>query len=125
MRTTVDLVIEILEVDANRDEDVVTSYINSANVFVTAVLGSKGLSTALMAEIERWLAAHMITSTIERQAKQEEAGGASITYAGDWGAGLLSTSYGQTAVAMDTSLTLASIAKGRSAPSIQAITSFA
>jgi len=124
MRTTVDKVTEILEVDAERNEDVVISFINSANVFVTATLGSKGLSAALLAEIERWMAAHMITSTIERQAKQEAAGGASISYAGDWGPGLMSTTYGQTAVAMDTSLTLSAIAKGRSAPSMKAITSF-
>ena len=124
MRTTVDKVTAILEVDADRDEDVVLEFIDNANVFVTATLTGKGLSDAVLAKIEQWVAAHMIVTTIERQAKQEAAGGASITYVGEWGAGLMSTSYGQTAVALDTSLTLSAIAKGKMAASMTAITSF-
>ena len=124
MRTTVQLVKDILD-DTELTDPQLTSYINSANVFVTDTLAGKSLSDVIMAEIERWLSAHLITATRERQAKQEAAGGASITYAGEWGLGLLSTTYGQAAVMMDSSLTLSALAKGRSAPSMKAITSFA
>jgi hypothetical protein len=123
MRTTVDKVTEILD-NTTLDEDVITSFINSANVFVTDTLAGKGLSAVILAEIERWLAAHMIASTRERTAKEEGAGGAKIVYSGEWGSGLLSTSYGQTAVIMDTSLTLSALAKGKQKASVFAVTSF-
>lgn len=123
MRTTLDKVIEILD-NTTLDDDIITSIINSANVFVTESLVGKGLSDAILAEIERWLAAHMIVSSRERLAAKEGAGGAFIEYAGQWGEGLLSTSYGQTAMMMDTSGTLLAIAKGKSAARIVAVTSF-
>ena len=122
MRTTVDLVKDILD-DTELDEDVIESFINSANVFVTAALGTT-LGTSLLAEIERWIAAHMIVSTRERQSVKEEAGTAKIQWAGVWGSGLLSTTYGQTAVALDTSNTLSAIAKIKGSASIRAVPNF-
>ncbi len=123
MRTTVEKVQDILD-DTELDDEIIESFINSANVFVTASLSGKGLSAALLTEIERWLSAHMIASTRERTASKEAAGTASIEYSGKWGEGLLSTSYGQTAVTMDTSGTLAAIAQGKIAAQIYAIPSF-
>ena len=123
MRTTVEKVTDILD-DTELDDEIIESFINSANIFVTASLSGKGMSDALLAEIERWLSAHMIASTRERTAKKEEAGTASIEYSGTWGEGLLSTSYGQTAVAMDTSGTLAAIAQGKLTAQIYAVPSF-
>lgn len=123
MRTTVEKVKDILD-DTELDDDIIESFINSANIFVTASLSGKGLSDALLAEIERWLSAHMVASTRERTASKEAAGTASIEYSGKWGERLLSTSYGQTAVMMDTSGTLAAIAQGKIAAQIYAIPSF-
>jgi RNA-binding protein YhbY len=123
MRTTVDKVMEILD-DTELDEDIIESYINSANVFITASLGTKGLGDSLLAEIERWLAAHMIVTTRERQAIQEQAGTAMIKWAGKWGEGLLGTTYGQTVIALDTTGTLLAIAKGKSYAWIKAIPNF-
>ncbi len=123
MRTTIDLVTDILD-DTELTDDQVESFINSANVFVTASLAGKGLSEALLAEIERWMSAHMIASTRERTSVREAAGSASIEYTGKWGEGLLGTSYGQTAIAMDTSGTLLAMAKGKLSARITAITSF-
>jgi len=122
MRTTVQLVKDILDDTALTDNQI-TSYIGSANVFVTDALGTT-LSVAVLAEIERWLTAHMITCTRERSAIKEAAGGASIQYTGAWGAGLLSTSYGQMAVALDTTGTLADIAKTKSAAWVKAVPNF-
>jgi hypothetical protein len=99
--------------DTSLTEGDVTPFLTSANAFVTASLGSSLLSESILKEIERWITAHMIASTKERQAKEEEAGGAKIKYAGYWGAGLLGTSYGQMAVALDTTGVLLLVTEGR------------
>ena len=122
MRTTVDDVINILD-NTDLDEDVIEGYINSANVFVTATLGTT-LSVAVLTEIEKWMAAHMIVSTRERMSKEEGAGGAYIKWAGEWGKGLLYTPYGQMAVTLDTTDVLNNIAKGKSSAWIKAIPNF-
>lgn len=123
MRTTVDDVMNILD-DTTLDEDVIEGYINSANVFVTAALGTKGLSTDLLTQIEMWLSAHMISVTRERVYKEAGAGGAYVKYAGAWGEGLLGSTYGQMAVNLDTSGTLVNIAKGKSNAWVHAIPNF-
>lgn len=123
MRTTTDLVTNILD-ETTLDEDVIEAYINNANVFVTAYLGTKGLSDDLLANIEMWLAAHMIVVTRERAIKEAGAGGAYVKYAGAWGEGLLGSTYGQMAVSLDTSGTLVNIAKGKSNAWVHAIPNF-
>ena len=82
-------------------DTIVDTYILAANTMVNKVLGTS-TTDLMLTEIERWLAAHMIAVTRERQAKKEGAGGAYIEYAGDFGAGLSSTSYGQMVVMLDT-----------------------
>lgn len=123
MRTTTDLVTNILD-ETTLDEDVIEAYINSANVFVTAYLGTKGLSDDLLANIEMWLAAHMIVVTRERAIKEAGAGGAYVKYAGEWGEGLLGSTYGQMAVNLDTSGTLINLAKQKSSAWSKAVPNF-
>ena len=122
-RTTIDLLKDILD-DTELSDSILTSYINGANTFVTGVLSGEGLSTALLTEIERWIAAHMIASTRERMAEKEGAGGAEIKYTGKWGEGLRSTSYGQMAIGLDTSGTLEAMSDGKLPARMVAITSF-
>ena len=122
-RTTIDLLKDILD-DTELSDPILTSYITGANTFVTGVLSGEGLSTALLAEIERWIAAHMIASTRERMAEKEGAGGAEIKYTGKWGKGLRSTSYGQMAIGLDTSGTLEAMSDGKLPARMVAITSF-
>ena len=98
----------------------VLAFIGSANVLINTAFGTG--TTDILKELERWVAAHMIAITRERQAKKEEAGGAKIEYTGDYGAGLKSTSYGQMAISLDSSGILASLS-GR-AIRIYAVTSF-
>lgn len=112
MATTVTLVKDILD-DTSLSDILIKSYINGANTFVIENLGSKGLSSNLLDEIERWIAAHMIASTRERTAKKAGAGGAEIEYTGKWGLGLTGTSYGQMAVDLDTSKTLEAMSQGK------------
>ena len=98
----------------------VGGYITGAHTLVNEALGTG--TTDILKEIERWLSAHLIAVTRERQAKKEGAGGASIEYTGDYGSGLSSTSYGQMVMAMDTTGAMAALS-GKTA-STYAITSF-
>jgi len=130
MRTSVLAVKQILD-NTTLSNIIIEAYINSANVMVTEVLGGTDLSDDTLTEIERWVAAHMVASTRERQAIKEAAGTASITYTGAYGVGLKSTSYGQMALTLDTSGLLAIASGGAKLASggakfafIKAITSF-
>jgi len=102
-------------------ESVINVFITSANTIVNTVLGT-GV-TDNMKEIERWLTAHLISLTRERQAIREEAGGTRIDYTGKFGEGLKATTYGQTVMLLDTTGKLASY-DGRHSVSIFAIPNF-
>jgi len=121
-RVTVDEVKTII--DTTLTATIITGYIKSANAFVTASLEPVLTDVTILKEIERWLAAHMIASTKERQSKEESAGGATIKYAGYWGTGLNGTSYGQMAIAIDTSRTLSAMAAGKQFAWTKAIPQF-
>lgn len=110
MRTTLEKVRSILENKGSGVQDTeLLEFISSASVFIDNAFVNVSATESILAEIERWLAAHLYTAAIARSAKEEGAGGAYIKYAGEFGAGLLSTSYGQTAVSMDISGTLAAL----------------
>lgn len=112
VRTTATKVKALLDNSTLTDAQV-DEFIISANLFVTNHLGGEGLANDTLTDIERWIAAHMISVTRERQAKKEEAGSAKVEYAGDWGSGLNMTSYGQMAVKLDTTGTLEDLADGK------------
>jgi hypothetical protein len=99
----------------------IEAYINVANKMVTNSV-TCGLSEDELTEIERWLTAHLIAITQERQATEEKLGEASMKYTGVFGEGLKSTSYGQTVLQLDTCGQLANL--GKKEISITAITSF-
>lgn len=121
-RVTAAEVIEILDTSLTGTD--VLPFVTSANIFVTASLTGKGLSDDNLKEIERWVCAHMVASTKERQSKKEEAGGAKIEYAGYWGQGLSGTSYGQMAITLDPTGTLSSLSVGKQMAYIKAIPQF-
>ena len=109
MRTSAEEVKKILETEL--EDSTINAYITGANTLVTKVLGTGGLGETLLTEIERWMTAHLIASTRERQAKKEEAGGAKVEYTGQYGSGLESTSYGQTVLSLDTSGRMKSLSR--------------
>ena len=109
-RVTEEEVLEIMDNDL--EESDVSPFVVSANVFVTQHLEGK-LSADVLKEIERWTAAHMVATTKDRQAKDMGADNAYIKYTGYWSEGLNSTSYGQMAIALDATGTLAILAKGK------------
>lgn len=79
----------------------IQAMIDGANQIITKVLGSAGLAEELLKEIERWLSAHYIAATFERQAIHEVAGPAEQKFSDVFKAGLDSTTYGQTAKGLD------------------------
>jgi len=104
-RTTVDEVSKILD-NTGLDNSQISGYIDSAN----------------RGEIEKWWAAHLIASTVERTTDQEKVGDVSAKYTGKWGEGLKSTPYGQTVLQLDTTGTLQK--SGKQAVYFKAIKSF-
>lgn len=110
MRTTAAEVKQIMP-DIELTDVLVEAYIKAANTWLNKIMNLSGLGEEILTEIERWVTAHLITVTRERQAKKEGAGGAFIEYAGDFGEGLKSSSFGQTAIMLDTSGRLAAAGK--------------
>jgi len=117
-RTTAEKVKEIL--DTQLTNEAIDAYIGIASSLVDEVDVSYGETK--MTEIERWLTAHLITTTKERSGVDVKIGDAEITYANVFGRGLKSTHYGQMVAMLDTSGTLANLGKKRA--SIKAIESF-
>ena len=86
-------------------------FIEAASVIVIDRLTGKGLSNNTLREIERYLSAHLISISLQRQTKTVKIGDASETYTGEFGEGLKSTLYGQMAIALDSSGSLMNVGK--------------
>ena len=122
VRTTSAEVLQILD-GCTLSSTIVDVFIASASRLVDSVYASDTTMTAdQLADIELWLSAHMIASTLHRQTSQEEVDGASVKYTGFWSKDLESTSYGQMVKLLDTSGKLANL--GKKAAKMTAITSF-
>lgn len=119
-RTTATEVKQIM--DTSLADAVVDYYITVAAEIVDDLDANTTLGGTRLEEIERWLTAHLIAVTRERQGQKEKIGDAEITYAGKFDMNLQSTTYGQVAAMLDSSGTLAQL--GRRKISIKAITSF-
>ena len=96
----------------------ITAQIDAANVVVTEKLGSNVTITANhLKEIERWLAAHLVACSIERQTIKEKIGATAVEFVGSQqgsaGLGLALTSYGQQVMIIDTTGILANLGKRR------------
>ena len=96
-------------IDTELTEAQVAPFVEIANLIVTDRLTGEH-STALLKEIERWLAAHF-AAIRDPRAKSEKTADASATYYGNAGLGLNHTPYGQQVLAMDTTGILASLGK--------------
>lgn len=94
------------------DLDDVTPFIEAANAFVTKRLGSSSeLSDTQLEQIERWVAAHFLAMSKERQTTKERMGDTEFSYNWNTKDGLAATTYGQTAMVLDTTGDLASAGK--------------
>ncbi len=99
----------------------ITTYLNIANNYVTQNLGSSGLDTATLADIEAFITAHFIAMTKERQGMKEKIGDVSVEYQGEFGKFLEMTTYGQSALLLDSTGILSSVSSGTKKASIKAI----
>lgn len=87
-----------------------SGFLQTANLVVTNQLTGKGLSTTTLDEITIYLTAHFATVGLNKGGlKSKKVGEATETYkvTGDDALGLRSTGYGQTAMLLDSSGTLA------------------
>jgi hypothetical protein len=98
-RTTAQEVKNLMGTDLGYE--VIDSFITTANLVVTDVLGSTTLGSSLLAEIEKWLAAHFIAMSRERDVRYEEVDQARVEYMGKYGMNLDATRYGQTVKTLD------------------------
>ena len=101
MRTTEAEVKAILDTALTEDE--LSPFLTAANLIVTSVVANEGYTPEHLAEIERWLAAHLVAIRDPRLMSQK-IGDADAVYAGftQFGKGLEFTSYGQQVLLLDT-----------------------
>lgn len=86
------------------------AFINSAHYLIQANLVNKGLSEDVLTEIHKYLAAHF-ASLRDQRVESEQVADVRKSYQGKTGMYLESTTYGQMAMALDTSGSLANLAK--------------
>lgn len=120
-RTTASEVKQIIP-NTELTEAQVDNFITIATAIVDDLDDETTLTDTRLELIEQYLTAHLIASGPERQSKSEKLGDASIQYSAEFGKGLDSTTYGQTAAMLDTSGTLRGL--GGKKAKIRAITSF-
>ena len=121
-RVTHDEVKDIMD-NCTTADAIVTVFITSANALINRVfVNDATMSEDMLTEIEKWLAAHLISSTVFRIASEEKLGDASLKYTGEWGKKLESTPYGQMVLLLDASGLLANA--GKTAASIYAVNEF-
>lgn len=101
-------------IDTELEDSALDAYIVDATEFANSI----GITAEL---VIKYITAHMISSTKERLAEQEGAGGASIKYQGVFGAGLKSTAWGQIAMSMDKTGNLSRVAIGNRPITIYAV----
>ena len=120
---TVDNVHDLLQ-DSSLSDAYVTSILTTVDTILTKVYENYTgtIGTALLTEIQKYYACHIITLTTLRMGAEEQVGEARITYTGKWGVGFEATPYGQILLSLDPSGLLAKT-KLKSA-SIHAIKSF-
>lgn len=104
-RTTDAELTEIIETDLSAAQR--AAFINSAFHLVEDQLTGKGLSADILGEIEKYLAAHFLSVRDQRAAREDIGSEYSVTYQGKTDMGLQATHYGQMALTLDPSGTLA------------------
>lgn len=100
------------------NSDAARPYIQVATLLVDERLSGKGLSDNMLKTLELFLAAHFATLSLERGGLTvKEVGDAREEYQllGQNNFGLASTRFGQQAISMDATNTLASLAAGKKA----------
>jgi len=110
-RVTAEAVKEIIQTNILNDT-LDTNFIDTANAYVDEILTSAGLSDTILEKIELYLAAHFVALTEEGGAlTRKKLGEADESYANIFSGGLNTTRFGQAALALDSTGTLAAAAQ--------------
>lgn len=108
-RVTTAEVQKIMDIDDEITD--IEPFIIAANLIVTEKLSDKITNTAILKEVERWLAAHFIAAR-DPIVSKETIGDTKAEYYGKTDlSGIQSTPYGERAVLMDVSGTLKNLGK--------------
>jgi len=111
VRVTAEDVTDIMT-NVTAEATVIEIFITMANQVVNRVFsGDTTMGATSLKEIERFLAAHYLASTLERMGDNVKIGEAQIKYTGQYGQNLSSTPYGQAVLTMDTTGKMANIGK--------------
>lgn len=116
MSRTTEAALRALFPATDKSEYSVTGYIEDANILVTEVLGSSGLSDNRLEIIERYLAAHLyLLGTQEGGIFEDEMGESKVKVGSTFtlGQGLRLTRWGQMVLAMDTTGGFAQLEGGK------------
>ena len=105
-RVTAVQVMEIISTSLSEEQ--INAFINTAHHVVEDRLGDAELGETLLTDIELWLSAHFL-ATRDQRAKSETVAEYSVTYQGNTDMGLKATIYGQQALALDYTGTLAAL----------------
>jgi hypothetical protein len=101
---------------------VVDTFIDASTALIDKIYADTIVTDALLKEIERWLTAHMLASTLARTTSDEKLGDASVKYTGQWGKKLESTPYGQMVLVLDPTGLMANT--GKMSATITAVNEF-
>ena len=113
---------QIIE-ECDLDNRIIQVYINAASRVIDNVFSDDAvLGNAAKKDMELFLTAHMIVSTLWRMPETEKLGDAQIKYTGQYGMALDSTPYGQVLKTLDVTGKLAKM--GKRTATMKAITSF-
>lgn len=114
VRTTSAEVLQIMD-NCTVSTTIIDSFITSANALINKLFeyDIDDMPSTLLEEMERWLTAHMIASSLQRTTDTERLGDAEVKYTGKWGENLGSTPYGQMVMTLDYSGRMKSLGKGR------------
>lgn len=117
VRTTEAAVRKLIDTDPNFD---VGPFIDAATALTDYVVTqdtASVLTTALLLQIETYLAAHFYEH-LDPQYTEKVTGDAEGKFQGEWGKNFESSKWGQTAMTLDVTGTLAALSKGRIAASV-------
>lgn len=113
LRATVQQVRELIELNAE-DSAIRNNYLVTANAYVDQYLLDLSLSSTMLTQIELYLAAHFAALVEEKGGLVQESMGASAGSVSDhYSAGLGATRFGQQAMILDSTGTLAGLGAAR------------
>ena len=103
MSTITPAKVKLIIPETELTDSTIQAFITSAERFLYSTGVATSVDVTILEELIKWLAAHFITSTVERMALTEKAGPTEQKFANVYSRNLASTPYGQTVITLDPS----------------------